>query len=82
MELLISNLNWGPQTAKLPFQYGILCGIKSLRSLFKEVKNEGWEYLLTARLNQDVLENFFSQIRGLGGNLLLMQKYLLEIPDK
>ena len=76
MELFISNLNWGPHhPAKLPFQHGILCGIQSIRSLLKEVKQEGWQYLLTARLNQDVLENFFSQIRGLGGNLL-------GIPDK
>ena len=67
MQFLVENLSWGPTSAVLPFQHGILCGIKSLRSLLDEIENEGWEYILTARLNQDVVENFFSQIRGLGG---------------
>ena len=40
---------------KLPFQYGILCSINSLLSLYQEFKMEGKEYLLTYRLNQDAL---------------------------
>ena len=41
--------------------------ISAFQSLLDELEHEGWEYILTARLNQDVVENFFSQIRGLGG---------------
>jgi len=32
------------------------------------LKEEGLSFLLTAKLNQDALENVFSQIRALGGN--------------
>ena len=39
----------------------------TLCQLLSELKSEGWKYILTARLNQDVCENFFSQLRGLGG---------------
>ena len=42
--------------------------INSTLDLYQELKNEGISYLLTSRLNQDGLENFFSQVRALGGN--------------
>jgi len=50
----------------LPFQKGLLMSIKSLLGLFEELKKIGVNYILTARLNQDVAENTFSQIRGFG----------------
>lgn len=51
----------------LPFQDGIIISNKSLLGLFHYLKNTyNIEYLLTAKLNQDVLENFFSCIRSMG----------------
>ena len=53
---------------KKPFQKGILVSIKSTVDLYKEVKDEGLPYLLMSRMNQDALENVFSQLRGMGGS--------------
>lgn len=50
------------------FQKGLLMSINSLKKLFIDVKTKfGIKYILTHRLNQDVLENLFSQIRQRGG---------------
>lgn len=49
----------------LPFQRGILCSINAVRALWAELKEEGFDWLATQKLNQDLLENFFSAIRGL-----------------
>ena len=74
MQELVTNMHFynkeGTELVqtKKPFQKGILVSIKSTLDLYKEVKGEGLEYLLTSRLNQDALENFFSQIRGMGGS--------------
>lgn len=68
---LTENMFFGKNSASLrqkPFQSGITVSIKSTLDLYSELKNEGISYLLTARLNQDALENVFSQIRALGGN--------------
>lgn len=47
------------------FQKGILLSIKSLKALYCDLKKEnGFSYILTHRLNQDCLENLFSQVRG------------------
>ena len=59
-------------TTLLPFQKGIILYNKSLIGLFSYLKQYkfidfNFEYILTNRLNQDVLENFFSYIRGMGG---------------
>lgn len=47
------------------FQKGILMSITSLKDLRKQM-NESFDlkYILTHRLNQDCLENFFTQVRG------------------
>ena len=52
------------------FQKGILISNNSLKMLLEYV-NEHYEmkYILTNRLNQDVLEHFFGAIRGNGGGL-------------
>ena len=52
--------------AKKPFQKGILVNIKSTLALYQEMKEEGYSYLLTSRLNQDALESTFSRLRGIG----------------
>ena len=51
----------------LPFQKGIIIGIRSLIGLFEKL-NETFEvrYLRTVCKNQDIVENFFSRIRALG----------------
>lgn len=52
----------------LAFQKGVILSSMSLISLHSELKEKFQiEYLLTERLNQDVLENFFGFIRSLGG---------------
>lgn len=65
----IFNLRTGknPRTQKLPFQNGMLQSINSLQLLFRHLKNKyELRYILTYKLTQDTLENFFCQIRALG----------------
>ena len=53
------------KTARQPWQIGIQCSINATRALHNELVVKGtFKYLLTARVNQDCLENFFSRIRG------------------
>lgn len=50
------------------FQKGCLISINSLKSLYKELKETyKVDFILTHRLNQDSIENLFSQIRTRGG---------------
>lgn len=49
------------------FQKGILISNKSLDMLHEYVKKYDMSYILTSRLNQDILENFFGAIRSKGG---------------
>ncbi|EFN62483.1 Transposable element P transposase, partial [Camponotus floridanus] len=50
------------------FQKGMLISIQSLKQLFNTLKAKyDFKYILTHCLNQDALENFFSQIRTRGG---------------
>jgi hypothetical protein len=52
----------------LPYQKGILTCISALVDLFPHLQQKyGITYLLTSRLNQDVVENSFSKIRAMGG---------------
>ena len=51
-----------------PFQSGIIVSIKSIKALYNELKEEGIEYLLTTRVNQDCIENFFCCVRAMGGS--------------
>lgn len=69
MNHLMENIKTGKKTSTTPFQRGILISNKSLVHLLTDLKgrtNINLEYILTSRLNQDVLENFFSYIRGMG----------------
>ena len=52
MEVFVKNIYWPKKGKPLPFELGILCSINSMRSLLAEFKEEGYEYLITARLNQ------------------------------
>jgi len=50
----------------LPFQKGFMMTITAVKGLFASVQAlHNAQYLLTARLNQDCLENFFSYLRGI-----------------
>lgn len=55
-----NNLRAALQT----FQKGVLLSIKSLKTLLSDSTAIGISFILTHRLNQDCLENFFSQVRG------------------
>lgn len=51
----------------LPFQKGVLVTNASLDSLLDYLKTTyNFSYIITTRLNQDILENFFLYIRGMG----------------
>ncbi len=63
---LNSNMRCGNKTYMLTFQKRLETSIESLRGLFRDLSKINVKYILTARLNQDCLENFFSQIGGLG----------------
>lgn len=49
------------------FQKAILMHINGTRVLFKILQQYGFKYLLTSKINQDALENLFSQLRSRGG---------------
>ena len=59
----------GPKKSMLPFQKGFVISIDSTLELFERYTSKyNAHYLLTSRLNQDCLENFFSRVRGMGGS--------------
>lgn len=72
MSHLISEMRVGKRRSLMQFQKGILLCNMSLKSLFQYLQDNfssdsfKVEYILTRRLNQDVLENFFSYIRSMG----------------
>lgn len=74
MLILAEGMVVGPSKAmkngrreKVAFQKGIICSINAVFALWEELKEEGFKYLLTSKLNQDCIENFFSGVRALGG---------------
>ncbi len=68
MKKLMYTMRVGNNKNLLPFQRGFIISIESLRGLYRDfMKKHHGRYLLTSRLNQDCLENFFFRIRRLGG---------------
>ncbi|KAL1487917.1 hypothetical protein ABEB36_015302 [Hypothenemus hampei] len=68
MSNTIENLRVKGRRCLLPFQKGIIMTNTSLKLLHDDLKTRfSTQYLLTYRLNQDVLENFFGAIRTKGG---------------
>lgn len=66
-ETIVRNMRGVGKCSLLPFQKGIIISIKSLQQLQQQLEKEhGISYILTYRLNRDVIENFFSLIRGSG----------------
>lgn len=72
MSNLMKNLRVGSHKTMLPFQKGVILSINSLKQLLPYLKEKyrterfPITYVFTNRINQDVLENFFSFIRGMG----------------
>lgn len=53
----------------LPFQQGLMMTVHSLRLVcLGLLTNHGFRFVLTTRFNQDLIENWFSCIRGKGKN--------------
>ena len=52
----------------IPFQEGIMMSSKAVLMLWGDIKNKypDVNFIMTARLNQDLVENLFSRLRGLG----------------
>ncbi|KAF6216710.1 hypothetical protein GE061_001056 [Apolygus lucorum] len=55
-----------PRSSLLLCQQGLLMSINSLKGLFGELKSDGYTYVMASRCNEDILESYFSKIRGLG----------------
>lgn len=72
MDQFIKEMRVGTHKSMIPFQRGISLACNSLPSLFNYLQDtfghDQVQYLMTYRLNQDVLENTFSYIRRMGGN--------------
>lgn len=49
------------------FQKAVLMHINGLKLLLKIVRDHGLKYILSSKVNQDALENLFSQLRTRGG---------------
>lgn len=72
MDEFIKDLRLGNHTGLIEFQKGILRNNESLKSLFHylKAKYSGYfkvDYILTRRLNQNILENLFFFLRAMGG---------------
>ncbi|KAG8225336.1 hypothetical protein J437_LFUL005350 [Ladona fulva] len=52
----------------MKFLHGFKVTIDSITFLWGMLKKRGFTFLLTRRLNQDALENFFSYLRKVSGN--------------
>ena len=73
MQTLVENMRFcGQETrsTKLPFQQGILVSIRSTKEIYQDMIAllPDITYMMTCRLNSDISENKFSQIRGIGGD--------------
>ena len=67
MIAMITEMRVQGKKVLAPFQTGILISSKSVKLWFNDLeKRYNVKYILTYRLNQDVLENFFSAIRAAG----------------
>ncbi|KAJ8875103.1 hypothetical protein PR048_022994 [Dryococelus australis] len=64
---LMMNMSVAGCKLALPFQNGVLMSYNSLVQLFKDLKSRfDFTYILTATLNQNILEKCFTSIRWIG----------------
>ena len=67
-QALLSSISTNSKRKLLPCLEGWKMAISCLVGLWKDLHEvHGLNFLLTSRLNQDCLENFFSIMRGKGG---------------
>lgn len=68
MSSVVEGMRVGKHTTILPFQHGILLSNASLQQIFPylQFKHPEIKYIITRKLNQDILENMFSYLRGMG----------------
>lgn len=68
-DAVISIRSWKLQNSKInpPCFSGLVLSIRSVLLLYADLKAENNSYLLTGRLNQDVVENTFGVLRQRGG---------------
>ena len=71
VSLLVKDMRVGKKNHLLPFQKGILISNRSLKNLYNDMKimfenTHPVIYIMTTRLNQDVVENLFAYIRAMG----------------
>ena len=66
----MENIFMVRKKARLPYEHGILANIRAQKDFFKDLQAEGYDYLLTCRINQDCVQNFFSCLRGLSGGAI------------
>lgn len=64
---IISKMRCVGKNSLQIFQKGILMHINSTRHLLNVLKQNRLTYLLTSKINQDALENLYSQLRTRGG---------------
>lgn len=68
VDVCVRNTRAFGRQSLLPFQKGILMSNNSLKGLHRYVQERyGMEYILTYRLNQDIIEHFFGAMRAKGG---------------
>jgi len=75
LQLLLSSKNWCEKLTKIskgketrpPCFDGLVQTINAIQMIYIQQKELGYKFLLTSRLNQDVIENLFSIIRQRGG---------------
>lgn len=67
---VVKNMRVHKRKSLLPFQKGILLCNASLMRLYQDVisENADMQYIMTNRLNQDVIENLFAYIRAMGAS--------------
>jgi hypothetical protein len=64
---LFHQLHFGGRDAWKPIQSGVRLSTQSILGLFEDlVVNGPYQYLMTGRMTQDCVENFFSQVRSRG----------------
>jgi len=67
MDKFILSMRVHGKQALMQFQKSILMTNFSLRNLYEDLKlHYNMQYIMTHRLNQDVLENFFSFMKEMG----------------
>jgi hypothetical protein len=63
-----SSLKLPHSNIKLPCINGWRITLSAILRIWEQLHHNGYNFLLTRRLNQDCIENLFSVIRGMGGH--------------